>query len=159
MPRKMAGIEMITIDASIVAIVMPSVVLDRATHLYRSPARPAAAVPCRARLSRQAGRRCPPRPENRRTSAEPTADQLLDGNYLLWLRPAAGRRVPHERDRGGNRQQPEPAEHRRAGAGRVDLDVPEAAIRGQPRAVGDDGPVDAAASAGRVMHFPAPSRS
>jgi len=33
MPRKIAGSEMITIDASMVAIVMLSVVLDRATHL------------------------------------------------------------------------------------------------------------------------------
>jgi hypothetical protein len=33
MPRKMAGIAMITIEASIVAIVMLSVVLDSATHL------------------------------------------------------------------------------------------------------------------------------
>ena len=36
MPRKMAGIAMITIEASMVAIVMLSVVLDRAIHLYRS---------------------------------------------------------------------------------------------------------------------------
>ncbi len=35
MPRKMAGIAMITIDASMVAIVMLSVVLDSAIHLYR----------------------------------------------------------------------------------------------------------------------------
>ena len=33
MPRKIAGIDTITIDASMVAIVMLSVVLDRATHL------------------------------------------------------------------------------------------------------------------------------
>jgi len=33
MPRKMAGIAMITIEASIVAIVMLSVVLESATHL------------------------------------------------------------------------------------------------------------------------------
>lgn len=37
MPRKMAGIEMITIEASIVAIVMLSVVFDSAIHLYLSP--------------------------------------------------------------------------------------------------------------------------
>ena len=37
MPRKMAGIAMITIEASIVAIVMLRVVLESATHLYRSP--------------------------------------------------------------------------------------------------------------------------
>src|SRR6266571_1572774 len=61
MPRKMAGIAMITIEASIVAIVIPSVVFDSAIHLYRS---------------------CPSRPENRRTPAEPTTNQLLDGNYL-----------------------------------------------------------------------------
>ena len=33
MPRKMAGIAMITIEPSIVAIVMLSVVLESATHL------------------------------------------------------------------------------------------------------------------------------
>jgi hypothetical protein len=33
MPRKMAGIATITMDASIVAIVIARVVLDRATHL------------------------------------------------------------------------------------------------------------------------------
>ncbi len=33
MPRKIAGIDTMTIDASIVAIVIASVVLDRATHL------------------------------------------------------------------------------------------------------------------------------
>src|ERR1700740_3269161 len=42
MPRKMAGIATITIDPSMVAIVMLSVVLDRAIHLYRS-GRPTAA--------------------------------------------------------------------------------------------------------------------
>ena len=36
MPRKMAGIEMITMDASIVAIVMLRVVLDSAIQRYRS---------------------------------------------------------------------------------------------------------------------------
>lgn len=33
MPRKMAGREMITIEASMVAISTPSVVFDSATHL------------------------------------------------------------------------------------------------------------------------------
>jgi len=33
MPRKIAGIEMITIDPSSVAMNMPSVVFDSATHL------------------------------------------------------------------------------------------------------------------------------
>jgi len=36
MPRKIAGIAMITIDPSIVAIIMVSVVFDSAIHLYRS---------------------------------------------------------------------------------------------------------------------------
>jgi hypothetical protein len=35
MPLKIAGSEMITIDELTVASSMPSVVLDRATHLYR----------------------------------------------------------------------------------------------------------------------------
>src|SRR5215469_10814497 len=37
-PRKIAGIAMITIDVSIVAIIMLRVVLDRAIHLYLPPA-------------------------------------------------------------------------------------------------------------------------
>ena len=37
MPRKIAGSEMITIEELIVAISIPRVVLDSATHLYRSP--------------------------------------------------------------------------------------------------------------------------
>ena len=37
MPRKMAGMAMMTIEASTVAIVIDSVVLDSATHLYRPP--------------------------------------------------------------------------------------------------------------------------
>ena len=36
MPRKMAGIAMITIEASMVAIIMLTVVFDSATHLYLS---------------------------------------------------------------------------------------------------------------------------
>src|SRR5579875_1330240 len=44
-PRKIAGIEMITIDPSIVAMVMLRVVLDSATHLYRSPGRAGRAPP------------------------------------------------------------------------------------------------------------------
>ena len=49
MPRKMAGIAMITIDASIVAIVMLSVVLDSATHRYRSGRPPFGRRPADAR--------------------------------------------------------------------------------------------------------------
>src|SRR5262249_2426286 len=41
MPRKMAGSEMITIEELIVTTRTPSVVLIRATHLYRSAARSA----------------------------------------------------------------------------------------------------------------------
>ena len=37
MPRKMAGMAMMTIEPSIVAMVMLSVVFDSATHRYRSP--------------------------------------------------------------------------------------------------------------------------
>ena len=50
----MAGIAMITIDASMVAIVMLSVVLDSAIHLYRPPSAPSArrpAVPVQPWLS------------------------------------------------------------------------------------------------------------
>jgi hypothetical protein len=36
MPRKMAGSEMITMEPSIAAISTPIVVLESATHLYRS---------------------------------------------------------------------------------------------------------------------------
>src|SRR5579875_1682988 len=79
MPRKMAGIEMITIDASIVAIVMLSVVLDSAIHLYL-PGRPAAPPACVA----------PdpftwPAPAPSRTLSQCTRNQLLDGNYLPGL--------------------------------------------------------------------------
>src|SRR5579871_906989 len=84
MPRKIAGIEMITIDASIVAIVTLSVVLDSAIHLY-PPGRPAAPLA-----------RFPPGPLRwvaaalSRTLPQSTGNQLLDGNYLLWLTsPAA----------------------------------------------------------------------
>ena len=76
MPRKMAGIAMITIDVSIVAIVMLSVVLDSATHLYLPDARR-----CR--------QLCGSRRDIARAFHQPTAKRLLDGNYL-----SAGPRVP-----------------------------------------------------------------
>ena len=71
MPRKMAGIAMITIDASMVAIVMLSVVLDRAIHLYRPGCAPLAVTEpftC---------------PESTlcRTLTQSTPGHLLDGNY------------------------------------------------------------------------------
>jgi hypothetical protein len=71
MPRKMAGIAMITIEASIVAIVMLSVVLDRAIHLYRSGRPPiAVAEPFTC-------------PESTlcRTLTQSSLRHLLDGNY------------------------------------------------------------------------------
>src|SRR5215469_7819478 len=74
-PRKMAGIAMMTIDPSIVAIVMLSVVLDSAIHLYLSD--------CPAD-SRSSGCRFEVTP----TLNETTANSLLDHNYLV--RPAAG---------------------------------------------------------------------
>src|SRR5580693_148783 len=70
MPRNMAGIAMITIDASIVAIVMLSVVLDRAIHLYRSD-RGSPDVPFTCSKSTL-----------RRTLTQSTARHLLNGNYL-----------------------------------------------------------------------------
>ena len=71
MPRKMAGIAMITIEASIVAIVMLSVVLDRAIHLYR-PGRPpmAAAEPFTCPVSTLC-----------RTLTQSSPRHLLNGNY------------------------------------------------------------------------------
>jgi hypothetical protein len=73
----MAGIATITIDASIVAIVMLSVVLDRAIHRYLSgrpswPPDPPGVpdVP----FTSPASTLC-------RTLDESTANHLLDGNY------------------------------------------------------------------------------
>jgi len=80
MPRKMAGIAMITIEASMVAIVMLSVVLDRAIHLYLlargdDPPEPPAL-----------GGTHPPEPPLEstlcRTLTQSTANHLLDGNYV-----------------------------------------------------------------------------
>src|ERR1039457_2117920 len=109
MPRKIAGIAMMTMEASIVAMVMLSVVLDRAIHLYRSP-RPAppaldclsaeapagpplataAFAPLRLLLSAP----LPPSWLIFRTCHEPTASHLLNHNYLPAARmggaPAAG---------------------------------------------------------------------
>ncbi len=76
MPRKMAGIATITIDASIVAIVMLSVVLDRATHRYLSGRPPSPGDP--------PGVPDAPftRPESTisRTFTQSTANHLLNGN-------------------------------------------------------------------------------
>ena len=81
MPRKMAGIAMITIDASMVAIVMLSVVLDRAIHLYRPVLAGGDDPPKPPRL----GGTHPPEPPLEstlcRTLTQSTPGHLLDGNY------------------------------------------------------------------------------
>src|SRR5580658_3526305 len=77
MPRKMAGIATMTIDASIVAIVMLSVVLESAIHLYRSD-RPSADVPFTG-----------PKSTLCRTLTQSTARHLLNGNYLSRRSQAA----------------------------------------------------------------------
>src|SRR6266571_3789961 len=79
MARKMAGIAMITIEASIVAIVMLSVVLDRAIHLYRPGRSPA--VPPAVPVLPVVPFRCPDS-TLRRTLTQSTAKHLLDGNYV-----------------------------------------------------------------------------
>src|ERR1700760_1975782 len=82
MPRKMAGIAMMTIEASIVAIVMLKVVLDSATHRYRSglPSAPPTAVPSPSDVPF----RCP-EATLRRTLTQSTANHLLNGNYISGL--------------------------------------------------------------------------
>jgi hypothetical protein len=77
----MAGNAMITIDASMVAIVMLSVVLDSAIHLYRPPsASPAASRPCP--FSVGSAPPAPLRSASLDTLIDVTANQLLDRNYL-----------------------------------------------------------------------------
>ncbi len=62
----MAGIAMITIDASMVAIVMLSVVLDSAIHLYRPPSAPSAAGGrARSTLAQRPRRHCDQRVSTR----------------------------------------------------------------------------------------------
>jgi len=73
MPRKMAGIAMITIEASMVAIVMLSVVFDSAIHLYR-PGRPPPATVTAVPFT------CP-EPTLRRTLTQSSPRHLLNGNY------------------------------------------------------------------------------
>jgi hypothetical protein len=70
----MAGIAMITIEASIVAIVMDNVVLDSAIHLYRP-----------SELARAGEFSYGPVTTSLRTFAQFTPNKLLDGNYLLML--------------------------------------------------------------------------
>src|ERR1700760_1013376 len=100
MPRKMAGIAMITIEASIVAIVMLSVVLDSATHRYRSglpsavltagPSPPAVPFSC-------------PDSTLRRTLTQSTANHLLNGNYVSGSVSGDGLLVTVIRSAGGRR--------------------------------------------------------
>src|SRR5208282_6743033 len=74
-PRKMAGIARITIEASIVAIVMLSVVLDSAIHRYRSGRPPFGRDPPDAPFTCPESTLC-------RTLTQSTAEHLLNGNYL-----------------------------------------------------------------------------
>src|SRR5450432_90637 len=124
MPRKMAGIEMMTMDASIVAIVTDRVVFDRAIHLYRPPSStppssmpssaalrsaapepPAAVPPAAVPLSTGRPAACR-RSEIPRTVTQLIPRQLLDGNYLLdgSYRTASRIRYVHHQVRGWGRR-------------------------------------------------------
>src|SRR5215467_8125027 len=83
MPRKIAGIAMITIDPSIVAISIVSVVFDSAIHLYRSDTWPdRCGGPGGATGGGPAGCRLDIPP----TGIEFTVRRLLAGNHLPgWL--------------------------------------------------------------------------
>src|SRR5580658_8694989 len=99
MPRKIAGIATITIDASIVAIVMLSVVLERATHRYlsgRPPLWPGGA-PLGVRDVPFTGSES----TTFRTLPQSTPNHLLDGNYLSpdSVPPKGARRQPRRRRR------------------------------------------------------------
>ena len=76
----MAGNAMITMDASMVAIVMLSVVLDSAIHLYRPPSAPPRPAPCPFSLG--SAPPAPLRSASLDTLIDVTANQLLDRNYL-----------------------------------------------------------------------------
>ena len=86
MPRKMAGIAMITIEASIVAIVMLSVVFESAIHLYR-PSVPSFPVPFLpgappGPFTTGWAPGAPLRSAFLDTLIHATSHQLLDRNYL-----------------------------------------------------------------------------
>src|SRR5215472_11348800 len=94
MPRKMAGIAMITMEPSIVAIIMVSVVFDSAIHLYRSDTWP--------ELSRPGAITGGPNCRGCRLDVTPTGTEftfrrLLAGNHLP-ARPdiPAGDSHPHQ---------------------------------------------------------------
>src|ERR1700691_4228049 len=80
MPRKIAGMDTITIDPSIVAIVMLSVVLERATHRYLSGRPPS--WPGGAPLGVPDAPFTSPESTTFRTLPQHTPNHLLDGNYL-----------------------------------------------------------------------------
>jgi hypothetical protein len=77
----MAGIAMITMDASMVAIVMLSVVLDSAIHLYRGLSAPGRASRERP-FSGGSAPAAPLRSASLDTLIHASANQLLDRNYL-----------------------------------------------------------------------------
>ncbi len=77
MPRKMAGIATMTIDPSIVAMVMLSVVLDSAIHRYLSGRASACGAPAVVSGIPFTWSE----PTLFRTLAKSTANHLPDGNY------------------------------------------------------------------------------
>src|SRR5579859_2680815 len=99
MPRKMAGIAMITIEASIVAIVMLRVVLDSATHRYRSGFPSPPGVPFADSF------RCPDS-TLRRTLTQSTPNHLLNGNYISGPVSGGGLAVASVRRPGGGAGRP-----------------------------------------------------
>src|SRR5215472_2499594 len=91
MPRKMAGIALMTIEPSIVAIIMVSVVFDSAIHLYSSDTWAEWLAP-RAMTGGPDGRGC--RLDITPTGSEFTFRRLLASNHLPARAgvAAAGRR-------------------------------------------------------------------
>src|SRR5215469_15507913 len=90
MPRKMAGIAMMTMEPSIVAIIIVSVVFDSAIHLYRSDSWPDwPCCPCGVSGDPDGCGRCL---DVTPTEAEFTFRRLLAGNHLPCPRclPRAG---------------------------------------------------------------------
>src|SRR5882724_10226153 len=143
-PRKMAGTAMITIEASIVAIVMLRVVLDRATHRYRSGF-PLSAVFTAVPLPPTVPFSCPDS-TLRRTLTQSTANHLLNGNYLFgpaasgsWLlaviRGGGGRRPLEDvvdGDGGDQHERGDVAEQRDEDRGDVDPAAADEPHPGRP---------------------------
>src|ERR1700744_1426919 len=97
-PRKIAGIAMMTMEPSIVAIVMLRVVFERAIHLYLSG--------CPSDVC-SSGSGC--RLEITPTLIEPTSERLLDHNSLP-ARPAGQGR--QKASHGRNEYRPNPLDTR-----------------------------------------------